>query len=165
MDEVATSRRYPTAVGRMVGLRRRAAVAAAAVLMLLVAQLPASAVASAATHKRFSISDATYKHGAYTVHRGRTYTLIAHARTRPRYVDASPAGRRPFGLDHYFHHAGTHRWKIAVTMNRNLRSHRFWNLGIKVGHTVHSIRVRVLGPKRPAPQPPQPPIVGSVHHA
>ncbi len=160
MDEVATTHRSLIRIERIVGLRRRAAVVVA-VLMLVVAQLSASAAASAATHKRFSISDATYQHGAYTVHRGQTYTLIAHARSRPRYVDASPAGRRPFGLDHYFHHAGTHRWKIAVTMNHNLRSHRFWNLGVKVGHTVHSIRVRVLGP----PHPPQPPLVGSVHHA
>ena len=97
----------------------------------------------------YAISNAVYSSGAYTVRRGHSYTLLAIVGSRPRYVDATPYPGRPAGLDHYFHRAGSvnghARWLLTVTVTESQRHYRYWNIGIKAGHTVHPIRIRVVG--------------------
>ncbi|WP_375480481.1 invasin domain 3-containing protein [uncultured Jatrophihabitans sp.] len=92
----------------------------------------------------FAIRGAAFSHGAWTVRLDHTYTLLAVAHRRPRYVDAATAPRRPAGLDAAFHSLGHRRWALGDYMQPQLRSHRYWNIGIKVGHTVHVLRLRVI---------------------
>jgi hypothetical protein len=30
-------------------------------------------------------------------------------------------------------------------MGHSMRSHQYWNLGVKTGHTMHSIKIRITG--------------------
>jgi hypothetical protein len=43
---------------------------------------------------------------------------------------------------HVFSRAGHDRWTIGVTVVV-LNSHRYWNIGVKIGHTMHVIKLRV----------------------
>jgi hypothetical protein len=98
----------------------------------------------------FGFVNAPFSGGAYTVRRGHTYTLVGFTHgTRPRYVDAAPYPLKPRGLDHWFQRAGhvgrAQRWALGVTMEYRLRSHRYWNVGVLVGHTLYTIKIRVVG--------------------
>jgi hypothetical protein len=85
--------------------------------------------------------------GAYTVHRGHNYVLYAISNTRPRYIGATPAPGSPAGSDSDFHAAGringTPRWALTIAIMQALRSHKYWNIGIKTGHTTHVLTLRV----------------------
>jgi hypothetical protein len=83
-----------------------------------------------------------FSHGAFTVKPGHTYTLVAHASSRPTYYDAAPYPTKPFKRDRGMLAAGHHRWALGITMS-NLGSHRLWNLGVKIGHTMHVVRIRL----------------------
>ena len=105
------------------------------------------------THRRvriatFGLIDAPYRHGAYTVHRGHDYTASVISDHRPRYIDAAPDPGRPSGVDNWFHRAGSvgghPRWLLTVTITTTLRHHRYWNIGAKTGHTLLTIKLRVL---------------------
>ncbi|SHG46958.1 Sugar lactone lactonase YvrE [Jatrophihabitans endophyticus] len=103
------------------------------------------------TVRYVTIIGARFDDGVYTVTRGRTYTFAVYTtgRSRPRYVNAAPAPRRPHGDDAWFVRAGRagglHRWTLGVTMEPRLRSHRYWNVGVRSGGTVHVLKLRVIG--------------------
>jgi hypothetical protein len=40
--------------------------------------------------------------------------------------------------------AGYHRWSLPVMMTQSLRAHLYWNIGIKIGSTLHVLKIRVL---------------------
>ncbi|WP_406830172.1 Ig-like domain repeat protein [Pedococcus sp. KACC 23699] len=88
------------------------------------------------------IKDAPFANGVYTVRRGHTYTLMVSSPTRPRYVDAAVYPKAPRGHDKYFKSIGRNQWALGVTMDRPMRS-GYWNLGVKIGTTVHPVKVRV----------------------
>jgi sugar lactone lactonase YvrE len=88
------------------------------------------------------LQGASYSGGTFTIHTGRTYTLITHGATRPTYYDAAIYPGTPTHRDLAFYAAGHHRWALGVTMTASLHSHRYWNLGIKY-RTMHTIKIRV----------------------
>ena len=89
------------------------------------------------------LSGASYRHNRFTVRPGRTYTIIVSSVRRPRYYDATVYPRRPRQADHWFHRTGAHQWALGVTMQRAMRSHPLWNIGVKIGRTLHILTVRV----------------------
>jgi hypothetical protein len=91
---------------------------------------------------------ARYRHGAYTIIPGHTYTLVARARRRPGYYDATIFPRRPRSFDKPMFRAGKNRWALGVTMAPHLDHHRLWNLGIKIGARMVVITVRTRGQQR-----------------
>jgi hypothetical protein len=93
-----------------------------------------------------SLMGAHFRNGSFVVHtgsRGRTYTLVVHATTRPTYYDAAPYPMIPFIRDQAMYAAGHDRWVLGVTMLPVLHHHKLWNLGIKIGRTLHVIRIHV----------------------
>lgn len=99
-------------------------------------------------HRR-NLVGATWNNGAWEVRRGRTYTLEAMARVRPRFVRASPGVSRPRHLGALFDRsgrvAGVKRWTHRVTMSMSVRRTRTWTIGVRDGGGLHRITVRVLG--------------------
>ncbi|MGH3496846.1 MAG: Ig-like domain repeat protein [Nocardioidaceae bacterium] len=91
----------------------------------------------------FALDGARYVNGAYTVKLGRSYALLASSQLRPRYIDAAPSPRRPSGNDNYFHRSGSN-WALGIAITRSLRSYRYWNIGVKVGRTLHVLKIRVV---------------------
>jgi hypothetical protein len=90
------------------------------------------------------IQGAAYNGGAFTVRVGHTYTLVVVGTgTRPVFYDAAVYPRRPTVRDNAFYAAGHNRWTLGVTMDRDLRSHTYWNLGVKIGSTLHVLKIRV----------------------
>jgi YVTN family beta-propeller protein len=90
-----------------------------------------------------AISGASMKDGHYVVHRGRTYTVLVAAATRPTYVYAAPSPRRPAGGDIPFKRVGKNQWALGVTFKQSMRHHTWWNIGTRVrSHTtVTTVRV------------------------
>jgi hypothetical protein len=88
-----------------------------------------------------SIEGAHFTKGAFQVKLGHTYQLVVHSTKRPTYYDAAPVPQIPFVKDMKFFKAGHHRWALGVTMTHSLGHHRDWNLGIKIGKTMHVLRV------------------------
>jgi hypothetical protein len=83
-----------------------------------------------------------YTHHAWQVRLGHSYRLVVtDSAVRPRYIDAAPYPRLPAGPDHLFSPIGHHGWAITVTITRNLGHDRAWNLGVRIGRTVHVLRV------------------------
>lgn len=77
------------------------------------------------------------------VHRGRTYTVLVEAATRPRYVCASPTPRPPAGGGIPFERIGKNRWALGVTFTHSMRHYSWWNIGTRVGThtTVTTVKV------------------------
>lgn len=93
----------------------------------------------------FAIQGVTFSTGAYTVHRGHTYLFVVNSSTRPAYYDAAPFPATPFQPDPLaMRSAGYHRWSLPVMMTQSLRAHLYWNIGIKIGSTLHVLKIRVL---------------------
>jgi hypothetical protein len=91
------------------------------------------------------VQGVAYSDGAFTVKLHHTYTLIVIGTgTRPLYYDAAVYPRMPTGQGPAFHAAGYHRWSLGVTMTGDLRSHTYRNLGVKIGGTLHKVKVRVV---------------------
>ena len=87
---------------------------------------------------------APYERGAFTVHVGRAYTLIVNGTARrPVYYDAAVYPLRPTQRDVAFEAAGHHRWALGVYMQHSLRTHPYWNIGVKIGGTLHVIKIRI----------------------
>jgi len=64
---------------------------------------------------------------------------------RPAYHDAAPYPTIPFHRDAFaMRSAGPGLWSLPVTMTQSLSSHLYWNIGVKIGSTLHVIRIRVL---------------------
>jgi hypothetical protein len=92
----------------------------------------------------YYLAGAPYKDGAFTVRVGHTYTLVVNgAGTRPVFYDAAVYPRTPTKRDNAFLAAGHHRWTLGVYMQRNLRTHTYWNIGVKIGGTMHVIKIRI----------------------
>lgn len=90
------------------------------------------------------LQGAAYRGGAFTVRIGHTYTLVAHATSRPIYYDAATYLQIPTKRDNGFRAAGYRRWALGITMTRGLHSHYYWNLGIKIGRILHTLKIRVI---------------------
>ena len=90
------------------------------------------------------LEHAQYRDGAFSVHIGSTYLLVVHSDRRPVYYDAETAPGRPRVRDRAFYPAGPERWTLGITMTPSLSTHRLWNLGVKIGATMHTVRIRVL---------------------
>jgi YVTN family beta-propeller protein len=90
------------------------------------------------------VQGAAFTGGAFSVHAGHTYTFVVTGSTRrPTYYDAAVYPMKPAGHDYSFHAAGQHRWTLRVTMTKNLASHTYWNAGVKIGSTMHVVKLRV----------------------
>jgi hypothetical protein len=93
---------------------------------------------------RIYLQGAAYSGGAFTVRTGHTYTLVVtDSAGRPTYYDAAIYPHRPTRPDMAFHAAGPHRWALGITMTGAMRSHQYWNLGVKIGRTVNTVKVRI----------------------
>jgi hypothetical protein len=90
-----------------------------------------------------SIEGAQFVRGAFDVKLGHTYTVVVRSIKRPTYYDAAPVPTTPFVRDQPFRKAGHHRWALGVTMTHSLRSHKYWNIGVKIGQVMHVLRIRV----------------------
>ncbi len=90
------------------------------------------------------LQGAAYSGGTFTVRAGHTYTLVVlDSAGRPTYYDAAIYPHRPTQREVSFHGAGHHRWALGVTITRSMRSHQYWTLGVKIGATMHGVKVRV----------------------
>jgi hypothetical protein len=90
------------------------------------------------------LDGARYRNGAFDVRAGHTYTLVVTGSSaQPTYYNAAVYPRQPGPNGPALHHCGFHRWALGVTMTPNLHSYRYWNLGVKIGHTMHRIKIRV----------------------
>ncbi len=98
---------------------------------------------------RRNLVGATWVKGAWEVHRGRTYTLEAMARYRPRVVQAVPGVGRPHQLGARFDRsgsvAGVKRWTRRVPMSMSVSRTRTWTIGVRDGRGLHRITVRLVG--------------------
>jgi len=92
----------------------------------------------------FVIQGASFSNGAYVVHAGRTYTMLAAAKSQPRYVDAMPCPRAPRGLDNKFIWTGPNRWALGVTFSSAMVKQRYWNIGMRVGSQTQVLKVQVV---------------------
>ena len=92
----------------------------------------------------FVIQGASYSNGMYTVRAGHTYTMLAVAKSQPRYVDAMPYPKAPRGLDNKFVWTGPNRWALGVTFSSAMVKHRYWNIGMRVGTQTQVLKVQVV---------------------
>ena len=93
----------------------------------------------------YYLAGASYSHRAFTVRAGHVYTLVVNGTgRRPVYYDAEVYPRQPHKRDNAFHRAGHDRWTLGVYMQPSLRTHRYWNIGIRIGGTMHVLKIRVI---------------------
>lgn len=93
---------------------------------------------------KVAISGASMRDGRYVVHRGRTYTVLVSATTRPSYVYAAPWPRQPKGGNIPFKKIGKNRWALGVTFTKSMSSHTYWNIGTRVGSRTTVTTVKVV---------------------
>jgi hypothetical protein len=96
---------------------------------------------------RTYLARAPYRRGAFDVHDGRSYTLVATTigRTAPRYYDAAVKGRTPSPRGPLFNRAGTshglHVWTIVVRLPIAMAAHSNWVLGVRSGKTMRIVHI------------------------
>lgn len=90
------------------------------------------------------ISGAAMQKGHFVVRRGRTYTVLGKAATRPRYVFASNTPRPPAGGGVPFKRIGENTWALGVTFEHAMRHTTWWNIGIRVGTRTTVTTVKVV---------------------
>ena len=93
--------------------------------------------------KGSTLQGVPYRKGSFVIKTGHTYTLVVHAKHQPIYYDAAPYPTIPFKRDRGMIAAGKNRWVLGITFETALHSHKLWNIGYKIGHKMHVIRVRV----------------------
>ncbi len=86
---------------------------------------------------------ATYSNGAFNVRAGGVYVLVACSSGRPTYYDATLYPWSPTVRDQALNPAGPHTWMVRVRMPSLWWWLRDWNLGVKIGSTMHLVHVRV----------------------
>lgn len=87
---------------------------------------------------------APYRQNAFTVHAGRTYSLVvSDSAARPVYYEPVVAPKTPAQQGRKFSGAGPRRWSLRVSLPKSLSSHRLWNTGIKIDGVLHILRIRV----------------------
>ena len=91
-----------------------------------------------------AIRGASMQQGHYVVHRGRTYTVLVEAATRPSYVYASNTPRPPAGGGIPFKRIGKNTWALGVTFTHSMRHHTWWNIGTRVGTRTTVTTVKVV---------------------
>jgi len=91
-----------------------------------------------------AIRGASMRHGHYVVHRGRTYTVLVEAATRPSYVYASHTPRPPAGGGIPLKRIGKNKWALGVTFTHSMRHHIWWNIGTRVGTRTTVTTVKVV---------------------
>lgn len=79
------------------------------------------------------IRGAAMQKGHFVVHRGRTYTVLVKAATRPTYVFASNTPRPTARGGVPFKRIGKNTWALGVTFEHAMRHTTWWNIGIRVG--------------------------------
>ncbi len=98
---------------------------------------------------RFYVSGATFRQGSYRVSEGKTYLVVAltSGSSRPQYYNASLRDSTPTASGSYLRRSGKqsglHRHVLPVRMDRGMSRHGRWDLGVKVGRTLHRIPVTV----------------------
>ncbi len=90
------------------------------------------------------ISAATFSNGAYVVHQGGVYTLVAVVGSQPRYINAVPYHAQPTVNGPFFHHVSGNHWALGFTITENRHSHVYWNIGVKVGSNLYVLTIRVI---------------------
>jgi hypothetical protein len=102
-----------------------------------------------ATHVRYTspsiaVADAPFARGAFVVKAGHGYTVVVRGSAiAPVYYDVAVSPSQPTSRDTAFHAAGHGRWVLGVAIDKRMRSHAYWNLGVKIGPTLHVIKIRV----------------------
>jgi hypothetical protein len=92
----------------------------------------------------YYLEGAPFAHGAFTVHVGHVYTVVVVGSTRkPVYYDAAVYPLQPIQRDNAFQRAGHNRWTLGVLMQRSLRTHPYWNIGVRIGATMHVLKIRI----------------------
>jgi hypothetical protein len=92
----------------------------------------------------YYLVNAPFKNGAFTVRPGRVYTFVVNGSARrPVYYDAAVYPLQPIQRDNAFHRAGHDRWTLGVLMQRSLRTHPYWNIGVRIGATMHVLKIRI----------------------
>jgi hypothetical protein len=89
------------------------------------------------------LEGARYRDGAFDVATGRAYTVVVVSSRRPTFYDAEKYPAIPTKPDLAFVASGHDRWTLTVTMTADLLAARYWNLGVKIGATMHLIKIRV----------------------
>jgi hypothetical protein len=95
---------------------------------------------------QFYLLGASYQNGAFVLHEGHRYTVVAltTSRSRPRYYDAAPFGQTPHPADNLMNAAGSqfglHRYTVSVYFGRGMGRYTYWNFGVKVGSTMHLVK-------------------------
>jgi hypothetical protein len=102
-----------------------------------------TSVSGSYTTLGISLGGANLVNGAFNIKLGHTYTLVVYASSQPRYYDAAPYPQKPTKRDKAMRSAGRGRWTLGVTMTRSMSHYRYWNLGVKIGRTMHVIKIRV----------------------
>jgi len=98
---------------------------------------------------RYTFAGAPHRHGAFVVEHGKKVTLTAVSKTRPRLVAAVPAPGRPTVVGARLHRVGSvgeaPRWRIKIRFTRAqaTKHHGRWDVGVRVKHTLHRVKVRV----------------------
>ena len=92
------------------------------------------------------VAGASYRDGAFSLRAGRTSTLVVTGQARrPGYYAPVLYPHKPTQRLTSFNAAGHNRWTLAVTPSRSMRNQPYWNLGVKIGDTMHVVKVRVTG--------------------
>ncbi len=86
---------------------------------------------------------ATYSNGAFNVRAAGVYVLVVCSSVRPTYYNAAVYPRSPFIRNQAFKPAGHNTWMLLVRMPWWSWWARDWNLGVKIGSTMHPVQVRV----------------------
>ena len=81
--------------------------------------------------------------GVFQVHAGSAYTLVVYAASAPVYYDAAPVPLLPGGRDKPMFSAGHGKWVLRITMRHPMHK-GFWIIGVKIGKTLHVVRIQVL---------------------
>jgi Bacterial Ig-like domain (group 3) len=88
-----------------------------------------------------------WRNGKFDVRAGSTVTVRVASHTRPRYEWAAPAttaasATTPHGGDIAFRPMGSGEWRLRITLSKAMtRRYSQWNLGVRVGTTLHVIRI------------------------
>lgn len=90
------------------------------------------------------LSSTPFANGAYTVHQGGRYTLVAAVGSQPRYINAVPYHAMPTGNGPLFNYVSPNRWALGITITENRHAHAYWNIGVKVGSNLYVLTLHVI---------------------
>lgn len=91
------------------------------------------------------LEGAKLAHGRFLVAPGGSYRLVVTGSSvRPTYYLAELAPRRPHARGMAMYPAGRGKWALTIRIDEDM-SGRDWNLGIKTGGKIASLRLRVKG--------------------